>query len=91
MDSIQNILERILVILNEKYKVKLVAIIDQINEIKLDKLNKQSNKMELIYNLLLKNSSENICLIQCASNNNYFTRDNYKDFMLNQSQSQFDL
>jgi hypothetical protein len=88
MDSIQNIFEKILAIINEKYEVKLVVVIDQINEIK---LNKRYNKMELIYNLLLKNSLNNLSLIQCASNNNYFSRDNYKDFLLSKTKSHFDL
>ena len=89
IDSIEYIFARILTIIYENYKVKLVVIIDQINEIKEIK---DSNQMVVIYNIMLKYSLRQLSLIQCASNNNMFTRDIYKEYLCNpDSLSRFEL
>ena len=84
-EKIDGILDRIMRILSREYNVKLVMIFDQINELK---LKKESKKMEFIYNLILKKTGNNLSLIQCASNNNIFTRDNYKDYILKRIKTQ---
>lgn len=74
----EEVFKKILYILQNEFNAKLVVIIDQINEIR----GKDDDfpYMKFIYDLVFENCSK-LALIQCASNNNEYTRENFKLYL----------
>ena len=83
-----SVFNEIIQTLKEKYKARFVFVVDQINEIKrpVEKLTEKIddyNILQYIYDLVILKNREKFILIQCASNNNEYTRENYMKFLNN--------
>ena len=81
-----SVFEEIIKILKKKYKARFVFVVDQINEIKnpVEKLTEKigdDNILQYLYDQVLLENKEEFILIQCASNNNEYTRENYMKFL----------
>jgi len=83
-----SVLKEIIQMINEKYNARFVLVVDQINEIKrpVDNLTEKiekNNILQYIYDKVILENTQEFVLIQCASNNNEYTRENYMKFLNN--------
>jgi hypothetical protein len=79
-----SIFDQIKEILRKKYGARLVIVLDQINEIKIKAVNSNENQqqptaMKYLYDFVSEKTD--LVLIQSASNNNEYTRDNYIKYL----------
>ena len=81
-----SIFKNILDALYSQFRANLVVVIDQINELKENKDQNKIYNMKFVYDLVQENIS-NLTLVQCASNNNEYTRENFKNFLIKEDKS----